>query len=168
MVALYEGVKAEIQGQTDDTPDRRRGLEREIRRTNGAIGNLMNAIKVGGEIQELVDELKACKEKRDHLEEEKDRTEASRPPAFKKVNIEDVRTGLRDLGTTLEFATGAERKDLLAENIRRIGVPKEGRPYLEENPEGLLSAIGCLDVDTLMGAGHQNCVAPSKSSKSLS
>ena len=95
--------------------------------------------------------MKACKEKRDHLEEEKGRTEASRPPAFKKVNIEDVRTGLRDLRSTLEFATGVERKDLLAENIRRIRVPKEGRPYLEENPEGLFSAIGCFEMVTHRG-----------------
>ena len=151
MVALYEGVKAEIQGQTDDTPDRRGGLEREIRRTNGAIGNLMNAIKVGGEIQELVDELRACKQRRDHLEEEKGRAKASRPPDFKKVNIEEVRTGLRDLSATLEFATAVKRKDLLAENIRRIGVPKEGRPYLEENPEGLLGAVGCFEMVTPRG-----------------
>ena len=59
-----------------------------------------------------------------------------------EVRTEEVERAVRDLQATLEDATPQEKKDLLAENIKEIRIPRVGDAVLVANPDGLARALG--------------------------
>ena len=110
---------------------------RQIRDVDREIRNLTTAIKAGGPIEQLVDELKVSTEHKRELERAKDRT-AKVDTEIENVDLKAVMEALKDLRGLFELATPAEKRELLATFIHEIKIPRKGSALLEPNPEGLL------------------------------
>ena len=146
---LLQDVRAELREQQSSPDNQVEELQKQIRRVEKETENLTAAVKVGGPIEQLVRELQACGERKVHLEAEKHQMEASlQPIELEDVTAREIKEGIENLRNTLEYATAAERRVLLSENIKSILVPEKGPALLEADPEGLLSNTFYIKVVT--------------------
>jgi hypothetical protein len=120
-----------LEPEVGDLTPQIREIEKEIR-------NLTSAIKVGGPIEQLVDELKACQGRKASLEEKQ--KARNRPGDAVDIDWGIVTEAVKDLQRLFEVAEPEEKKELLSIFIRKIRIPRTGSALLEPNPEGLLQA----------------------------
>jgi site-specific DNA recombinase len=127
--------------EVEDLTPRIREIEKEIR-------NLTSAIKVGGPIEQLVDELKVCQGRKASLEEKQRETARSSTSDVVDVDWGTVAEAVKDLHRLFEVAEPAEKKELLSIFIKKIRIPRTGSALLEPNPEGLLQStkLPCSSV----------------------
>jgi hypothetical protein len=115
------------------------------------IANLTSAIKAGGPIEELVDEMKVARARKMTLKAELDTLQYAEQTVIPGISREDIEEAINDLKTTLEFATPEERKAIVLENVIRLEISKKGQALMEGNPEGLLSDLLCVEMVTPRG-----------------
>jgi hypothetical protein len=148
---LLEDVKAEMAEEPKESPKVAKRLKAGLHKANQEIVNLTAAIKDGGPIEELVDELMASKGRKMTLKAELDSLQHAKLTVIPDINHEDIIEAINDLKATLEFATPEERKAIVLENVIRIDVSKKGKALMEANPEGLLSELLCVNMVTPRG-----------------
>ena len=124
--ALLEEVRASS-SDTDGEDQRGQELRQGIRQAEKEIENLRRAIRAGGAIEELVDDLRAIKARKSLLTQDlQEVVETLKAGTPGEIKPEEVAEAIRDLKHTLEFATPIERKELLKEHVTEIRIPRNG------------------------------------------
>ena len=147
---IYEEVQAQRAEDGSGCEVLLKDLAKRIRQVDSEIANLTAAIKAGGPIQELVNELKSCKERKGALEAEEAEIENQEPLELGEIDRDYVEEAVRNLKETLKNASRDEMKELLRQHIVEIRIPKgkKEKAQLEENPTGLLER--CILLVTLI------------------
>ena len=141
--AILEEVIAAESSDVEGGSQRGLELQQRIGQAAREIENLRLAIRTGGDIEELVEDLRRAKERKARLVAELQDLRSIESGSLGEIGGEQVAEAIRNLKNTLEFATQIERKEFLKEHVTEIQVPRKGPALLEANPTGLLRCI-CL------------------------
>jgi site-specific DNA recombinase len=148
---LLKGVRTEMAEEPKQSAKVAKRLKAGLNKADKEIANLTAAIKAGGPIEQLVDELKASQGHKMTLKAELDSLHYAERTVVPDISREAIVEAINDLKGTLEFATPEERRSIVRENVSRIDVSKKGEALMEANPEGLLSELLCVEMVTPRG-----------------
>jgi DNA invertase Pin-like site-specific DNA recombinase len=136
---LIEDVRKAWDGQKDGAKEELGRAERELRKVEREIANLVHAIKAGGISGTLKAELDRCEERKARLEQTRQELQQVRPQADRLPTPEEIAGALEGFRCLLESGTPQEKRAVLEENVTRMVAKKSGEVLLEATPGGFLS-----------------------------
>ena len=137
--ALVDGVgKAwKTQEQEDPNKDLKR-IERDLKKTDRELGNLVQAIKSTGISGALRDELERCEKRKATLAQTTLKLQQSQPQALSLPSEQAIAAALGNLSKVLASGAHRDRRTILEDNIEEIQIQPNGDALLKVNPAGLL------------------------------